>query len=120
MFQNFHSSEETYSRWDRKRKSSLLESDDDLFRRRPKNHKTVWGFDFSDIEPLLSESTKYRYPFNWIGLQLKETGKLTSYFLDNHYFRNQKHEERKLWTNVCAELKNISFLVWHLFRQKIH
>jgi len=68
-----------------------LESDEILFRRCPKNHKSVWGFDFSDIIPLLKDAQQQRYPWNWIGLQLKESGKLTAYFLENHFFRRQQH-----------------------------
>ena len=64
-------------------------------RRRPSNHKEVWGFNFSDILPLLSECSRSRYPYNWIGRQLHDAGKLTSFFLENHYFRNQEHNSKQ-------------------------
>jgi len=78
-------------RYDKHRKTTLLESDEILFRRCPKNHKSVWGFDFSNIAPLLENSKQQRYPWNWIGLQFKKNGILTKYFLENHYFRRQEH-----------------------------
>jgi len=93
IFNNFHLSEETYSRYDRRRKTTLLESDKKLFHRCPKNHKSLWGFDFNDIQPLLSEAEKQQYPWNWIGLNLKESEKLTTTFLENHYFRRQEHND---------------------------
>ena len=93
MFNNFHMSEETYLRYDRRRRTTLLESDKKLFHRCPKNHKSLWGFDFNDIQPLLSEAEKQQYPWNWIGLNLKESEKLTTTFLENHYFRRQEHND---------------------------
>ena len=86
LFQNFHLSDETYSQWDKRRKASSLETDKDLFIRCPKNYKTVWGIGWTDIQQFLPVPIKERYPWNWIGLQLKENGKLTDFFLKNHYF----------------------------------
>jgi len=93
FFENFHQSEETYSRYGNRRKNSLLEKEEDFIIRRPRNPKSIWGFDFSDLSQYLEESKNHRYPWNWIGIELSKSGKLTNNFQKSHYFRNQKKTE---------------------------
>ena len=48
-YNNFYQSEETFLRYDTRRKNSTLEKYSQLAIRRPKNVKISWGFNYTDI-----------------------------------------------------------------------
>ena len=70
--------------------------------RRPKNPKLRWGFDYNDLKPFLNEAKDQQYPWNWIGLRIKNL--MTKSFLNNHYFRFQKpNNEQKYMVSSAIQ-----------------
>ena len=100
QFENFFTLKETYKAYDKRRKNVVLERGSSFNDRRPRNPKLKWGFDYTDLVPFLEEGKNQQYPWNWIGLQIRQ--QMTQSFLKTHFFRFQHKIESHKYTVSSA------------------